>query len=89
LIKLGAKYAGMQFTEISRSLNPPVELIKDPSPDHLIRAVTDGIIATSDSTNIDNTGLLIFDLPYFVLHHIFHHDFPSLEELSVQLEFNR
>jgi len=60
-----------KLSELSKSSIPIIKIITDPSPDHLIREATDGIIATSDSTIIDRSSLPIFDLPAFCLQHAF------------------
>lgn len=67
-----------KLRELAKSTKPAIEIIKDPSPDQLIRAATDGIIATSDSTIIDKSDLQVFDLPAFCLNHAFNPDFIAL-----------
>jgi hypothetical protein len=62
-----------KLREISGNVKPLIEIITDPSPDHLIREATDGIIATSDSTIIDKSPLPVFDLPRYILESCFHH----------------
>lgn len=65
-----------QFAKIS---DPAIKIIPDPSPDHLLKAVSEGIIATSDSTIIDKSILPVFDLPYYILQNSFH---PELLKLT-------
>ncbi len=48
------------------------------SPDHLLKATTKGLIATSDSTIIEKTGLKVIDLPQQVLCSCFEPDFFDL-----------
>ena len=70
-----------KLRDLSMSKLPPAELITDPSPDHLLREATEGIIATSDSTIIDKSALPVFDLPKFILVQAFQPDFISLDNL--------
>jgi hypothetical protein len=76
---------GLSIIEKIKSLvNVPdckVRVIKDPSPDHLIKAVTDGIIASSDSTIIDKTALPIFDVPGYIIKKSFHKEISNILDL--------
>jgi hypothetical protein len=67
-----------KLAEMAKSEAPLIEIITDPSPDHLIRAATEGIIATSDSTIIDKSVLPVFDLPAFIIRKSFHKEIPAL-----------
>ncbi len=68
-----------KLRELSKSTIPLIEIITDPSPDHLIREATVGIIATSDSTIIDKSALAVFDLPRYILESSFN---PNILDLS-------
>jgi hypothetical protein len=70
-----------KLREISRSVKPVIEIITDPSPDHLIREATVGIIATSDSTIIDKSALPVFDLPRYILESSFNRPIISLADI--------
>jgi hypothetical protein len=48
-------------------INPDIEIVSDPSPDHLLIKAKEGVLATSDSTIIDKSALPVFDLPKAVL----------------------
>jgi len=67
-----------KLSELSKSTILIIKIISDPSPDHLIREATDGIIATSDTTIIDRSVFPIFDLPAFCLQHAFNPIFIAL-----------
>jgi len=67
-----------KLAEISKSEALLVEIITDPSPDHLVREAKEGIIATSDSTIIDKSNLPVFDLPAFIIRHSFNKEIPIL-----------
>lgn len=67
-----------KLRELAISKKPSIEIITDPSPDHLIRAATEGIIATSDSNIIDKTALPVIDLPAFTIRKSFHKEIPAL-----------
>jgi hypothetical protein len=55
-------------------------LVKDPTPDHLVREAKEGIIATSDSTIIDKSNLPVFDLPAFIIRQSFNKEIFSLAD---------
>jgi hypothetical protein len=67
-----------KLRELAKSKKPAIEIITDPSPDHLIREATEGIIATSDSTIIDKSVIPVFDLPAFIIRKLFHKEIPTL-----------
>ena len=67
-----------KLRELAKRTKPVIEIITDPSPDHLIREATEGIVATSDSTIIDRSALQIVDLPAFCLQQAFNPDFNAL-----------
>jgi hypothetical protein len=69
-----------ELVELAKSKDPLIELINDPSPDHLIREAKDGIIATSDSTIIDKSILPVFDLPAFIIRRSFHKEIFNLAD---------
>jgi len=73
-----------KLTEIAKQTKPEIEIIADPSPDHLIREAKEGIIATSDSTIIDKSTLLVFDLPRAVLESQFDPKFIRLDKLKIK-----
>jgi hypothetical protein len=62
----------------AEDLKTAVEIILDQSPDHLIRSVTEGALATSDSTIIDKSSLPILDLPKNLLESKFHKQFINI-----------
>ncbi|MBW6460296.1 MAG: DUF434 domain-containing protein [Bacteroidales bacterium] len=53
--------------EAAKNLKSLIEIIRDESPDHLLRNATEGILATSDSTIIDKSLLRVFDIPRYLL----------------------
>jgi len=61
-------------------LKNEIEIIADPSPDHLILEAKEGIIATSDSSIIDKSILPVLDLPATVLYFHFEPKIISLEK---------
>lgn len=63
---------------ISRKI---IRIITDPSPDHLIKALKEGVLATSDSTIIDKSSLPVIDLPRHILQNSFHREWISMENL--------
>jgi len=66
--------SGMMARDIeekSGMIKTKIEIIRDDSPDHLIRQAGEGVLATSDSTIIDRSSLPVFDLPSAVLYHHF------------------
>jgi len=69
-----------KLAEMAKSKNPLIEIITDPSPDHLVREAKEGIIATSDSTIIDKSNLPVFDLPAFIIRQTFHKEILSLAD---------
>lgn len=54
-----------------------------PSPDYLLKNLHNGIIATSDSTIIDNSSLPVFDLARYVLEYHFEPVFPDLRDTVI------
>jgi hypothetical protein len=72
-----------KLKEISKGSKPTIEIITDPSPDHLIREATTGIIATSDSTIIDKSALPVFDLPKVILEFYFEPKLMRLDNLEI------
>lgn len=54
-----------------------------PSPDYLLKNLHQGIIATSDSTIVDNSSLPVFDLARHVLEHHFEPVFPDLRDTVI------
>lgn len=62
-------------------IKPPIGIILDESPDHLIRNATEGVIATSDSTIIDKSTLPIFDIPHYLLERRFGARFLRLDAM--------
>jgi hypothetical protein len=54
-----------------------------PSPDYLLKNLYQGIIATTDSTIIDNSSLPVFDLARHVLEHYFDPLFPDLRDTVI------
>jgi hypothetical protein len=78
-----------KLRELAKDTGQSVKVVTDPSPDHLIRAVTEGIIPTSDSTIIDKTKLPVLDLPVHILHQSFHREIISLEEYLESTDFNQ
>jgi hypothetical protein len=70
-----------RLSELSKITKPAIEIISDPSPDHLIREANTGIIATSDSTIIDKSSLPVFDLPRHVLESSFYPHILNLTEI--------
>jgi len=77
-----------KLRKLAKSTKPVIEIITDPSPDHLIRAASEGIIATSDSTIIDKSVLHVFDLSRHILDYSFHKDVGSIEEFIENLDVN-
>jgi hypothetical protein len=57
------------------------EIILHDSPDHILEKATGGILASSDSTIIDRSGLPVFDLPRAVLTLHFEPTFHTIEAL--------
>ena len=74
-----SSYVAKQIEENTVDPFPEIEIIRDESPDHLIRSATDGVLATSDSTIIDKSSLPVFDLPRNLLEARFHAKMPSIE----------
>lgn len=77
--------SGYMAREIERraaDLNPGTIIIGDDSPDHLIAAASQGVIATSDSTIIDRTTLPVFDLPAYLLITQFSAKLTKVEEMK-------
>lgn len=71
-------YLAREIEKKRAILTTPVEILSDDSPDHLIRSAAVGILATSDSTIIDKSGLPVFDLPGYVLKREFDKDVPPI-----------
>jgi hypothetical protein len=67
-----------KLEELARNFTKEIEIITDLSPDHLIKAATEGVVATSDSVIIDKSSLPVFDLPKFILEKAFHPDFINI-----------
>jgi hypothetical protein len=70
-----------KIKQLSKMPVPAIKIIKDPSPDHLIKALTDGIISTSDSIIIDKSKLPVFDLSALIIRNTFHKDISSVSDL--------
>jgi len=70
-----------KLTELVNHSKPVIEIIRDPSPDHLIREAKEGIIATSDSTIIDKSALPVFDLPRHILESSFNRPVINLADI--------
>jgi hypothetical protein len=70
-----------KLRELTKTEKPAIKIIADPSPDHLIRESTSGIIATSDSTIIDKSTLPVFDLPKYILESSFTPHFIYLTDI--------
>lgn len=70
-----------KLEDFAKSTNPVIEIITDPSPDHLVRGAKKGVIATSDSTIIDKSNLAVFDLPAFILRKSFHKELINLADM--------
>lgn len=66
---------------IARHDHSDIQLISDPSPDHLMREARAGVLATSDSTIIDKSPLPVVDLALAVLLSRFEPNIPRLEEV--------
>jgi hypothetical protein len=64
-----------KIEELARIFTKKIEIITDLSPDHLLKAAREGVIATSDSVIIDKSALPVFDLPKFILEKAFHPEF--------------
>jgi hypothetical protein len=67
-----------KIRQFARIAVPAIKIISDPSPDHLLKAATEGVIATSDSTIIDKTSLPVFDLAHYILQKSFHPELLTL-----------
>ena len=65
---------------MSKSPDPEIEIVTDPSPDHLVREAKEGIIATSDSTIIDKSTLPVYDLPAFIIRKSFNKEILTLAD---------
>jgi hypothetical protein len=50
----------------------PVEILEEDSADYILRRVTEGIVATSDSALINDSKVPVADLPKRVLEYHFH-----------------
>lgn len=73
-----------KLKDISKITEPVIKIITDPSPDHLIKEVKSGIIATSDSTIIDKSNLPVFDLPDYILESSFNPHILSLSDFQLE-----
>jgi hypothetical protein len=56
------------------------EIVLHDSPDHVLEKAKSGILASSDSTIIDRSGLMVIDLPRAALEFHFKPNFLSLED---------
>jgi hypothetical protein len=69
-----------KLRNLARHSDPRIHLIADPSPDHLIKEVKTGVLATSDSTIIDKSPLPVVDLALAVLTSKYEPKIARLEE---------
>jgi hypothetical protein len=69
-----------KLIESVKKIRPQIEIISDPSPDHLMIGLKEGALATSDSTIIDKTILPVIDLPRAVLEYHFQPNFIRLDK---------
>ena len=67
-----------QIENRAAALKTETGIIRDESPDHLIRSATEGVLSTSDSTIIDKSTLPVFDLPRHVIESAFNPHFLNL-----------
>lgn len=76
--------SGMMAKQIETrapALKVGIEIIRDESPDHLVRGAAEGVIATSDSSIIDKSSLPVLDLPRHLLEKAFRPNLLNLEQL--------
>jgi len=76
-----SSYVANEIEKKALILVTEVSVIRDGSPDHLIRSAEDGILATSDSSIIDHSLLPVFDLPKHILSIVYHFSFVRMADL--------
>jgi hypothetical protein len=78
--------SGMIAREIekcSEKIHAEIQIIRDESPDHIIRSVAEVVLATSDSIIIDKSPLPVFDLPKAMLESHFEPKLIRLADVTI------